>query len=60
MYSDTTGGLNRAGEIVLLVPLEHELLTLANASAYWLRVPPADAAARASRPTRPRRRVDVA
>ena len=28
VFSDTTGGLNRSGEIVLLVPNEHELLTL--------------------------------
>ena len=34
---DTTGGLNRAGDIVLLVPMEHELLTLGNTAAYWLR-----------------------
>ena len=37
IYEDTTGGLNRAGEIVLLVPVEHEPLTVANESAYWLR-----------------------
>jgi predicted phage baseplate assembly protein len=35
---DSTGGLNRAGEIVLLVPVEHELTTLGNVAAYWLRV----------------------
>jgi predicted phage baseplate assembly protein len=35
---DTTGGLNRAGEVVLLIPVEHELLTLGNTAAYWLRV----------------------
>ncbi len=34
---DSTGGLNRAGEIVLLVPVEHELMTLGNTAAYWLR-----------------------
>jgi predicted phage baseplate assembly protein len=42
-HQDTTGGLNRAGEIVLLIPLEHQLLTLGNTAAYWLRarlVPP--------------------
>ena len=38
VFSDTTGGLNRAGEIVLMVPNEHEPLTLADAVAYWLRV----------------------
>ena len=35
---DSTGGLNRAGEIILLIPVEHELLTLGNTAAYWLRV----------------------
>jgi predicted phage baseplate assembly protein len=34
---DTTGGLNRAGEIILLVPIEHELMTIGNTPAYWLR-----------------------
>lgn len=34
---DTTGGLNREGEVILLVPVEHELLTLGNTPAYWLR-----------------------
>jgi predicted phage baseplate assembly protein len=40
---DSTGGLNRAGDIVLLVPLEHELLTIGNTPAHWMRarlVPP--------------------
>ncbi|MCW2645409.1 MAG: hypothetical protein QOG07_2970 [Pseudonocardiales bacterium] len=37
VYDDSTGGLNRAGEIVLLVPVEHELLTVGNSAAYWLR-----------------------
>jgi predicted phage baseplate assembly protein len=37
VYQDTTGGLNRAGQIVLLVPIEHELLTVGNEAAYWLR-----------------------
>jgi predicted phage baseplate assembly protein len=35
---DTTGGLNRAGSIVLLIPVEHQLLTIGNTAAYWLRV----------------------
>lgn len=35
---DTTGGLNRDGQIVLLVPAAHEPLTLAGWAAYWLRV----------------------
>ncbi|MEO6885184.1 MAG: putative baseplate assembly protein [Jatrophihabitantaceae bacterium] len=34
---DSTGGLNRNGEIVLLVPVEHELLTVGNEAAFWLR-----------------------
>jgi predicted phage baseplate assembly protein len=38
VHDDSTGGLNRAGEIVLLVPLEHQLLTIGNTAAYWLRV----------------------
>jgi predicted phage baseplate assembly protein len=35
---DTTGGLNRAGNIVLLIPIEHELLSVGNVAAYWVRV----------------------
>ena len=38
VFSDSTGGLNRAGEIVLMIPPEHEFLTLGDTSAYWLRV----------------------
>jgi len=38
VYSDTTGGLNRAGEILLLIPNEHELLTMGDKAQYWLRV----------------------
>jgi len=38
VFSDTTGGLNRSGEIVLMVPSEHELLTLGNVAAHWIRV----------------------
>ena len=37
VHDDTTGGLNRDGEIVLLLPMEHELLTIGNTAAYWLR-----------------------
>jgi predicted phage baseplate assembly protein len=37
VHEDSTGGLNRPGEIVLMVPIEHEPLTVANESAYWLR-----------------------
>ncbi|HEY3737413.1 MAG TPA: putative baseplate assembly protein [Jatrophihabitans sp.] len=35
---DTTGGLNRAGQVTLMIPLEHEVLTLGNTPGYWLRV----------------------
>jgi len=38
VFSDSTGGLNRSGAIVLMVPNEHELLTLGNTAAYWIRV----------------------
>ncbi len=38
VFEDTTGGLNRPGEVVLLVPREHGLSTLGSAAAYWLRV----------------------
>jgi predicted phage baseplate assembly protein len=38
VHDDSTGGLNRAGEVVLLLPMEHQLLTLGNTAAYWLRV----------------------
>ncbi len=36
-YRDTTGGLNRNGSIVLLVPNQHEPLTLGGHRAFWLR-----------------------
>ena len=35
--ADTTGGLNRNGSVMLLVPAEHEPLTLGGDRAYWLR-----------------------
>lgn len=35
---DSTGGLNRSGEVILLIPVEHQLMTLGNSAAYWLRV----------------------
>lgn len=35
---DTTGGLNKAGSVVLLVPQRHEPLVLGGVLAYWLRV----------------------
>lgn len=38
VHSDTTGGLNRDGEVVLLVPLGHEPLTLGGTRAFWFRV----------------------
>ena len=38
VYSDTTGGFNRDGEVVLLLPLAHEALALGTTRAYWLRV----------------------
>jgi predicted phage baseplate assembly protein len=37
VHEDTTGGLNRDGNVVLLVPLAHEALTLSGIRAYWLR-----------------------
>lgn len=37
VLDDSTGGLNRAGRITLLVPMEHQLLSLGNRAAYWLR-----------------------
>jgi predicted phage baseplate assembly protein len=38
VYEDSTGGLNRGGNILLLVPIEHELLSVGNEAAFWLRV----------------------
>ena len=37
-YSDTTGGLNRDGEVILLFPRVHEALALGGTRAYWFRV----------------------
>ncbi len=37
VYRDTTGGLNRDGQIALLVPPVHEPLTLGGQRAFWLR-----------------------
>ncbi|MCC6433720.1 MAG: putative baseplate assembly protein [Acidimicrobiales bacterium] len=45
VHSDTTGGLNRSGEIVLLVPSVHEPLTLADVRGFWLRIRVEDVAA---------------
>lgn len=36
--SDSTGGLNKSGSVVLLVPHAHEPLVLAGELAHWLRV----------------------
>lgn len=38
VHEDSTGGLNRDGTIVLLVPRAHEPVTLAGTAACWLRV----------------------
>jgi predicted phage baseplate assembly protein len=37
VFSDSTGGLNRAGDIVVLIGPEAQLLTLGGIAAYWLR-----------------------
>ena len=37
VFEDTTGGLNRAGSISLLVPVAHEPHTIGNLAPYWLR-----------------------
>ncbi|MDQ6522156.1 putative baseplate assembly protein [Nocardioides sp. LHD-245] len=37
VFEDTTGGLNRAGAISLLVPVEHAPNAVGNLAAYWLR-----------------------
>ncbi|MCU1593828.1 MAG: putative baseplate assembly protein [Frankiales bacterium] len=37
VYEDSTGGLNRDGNVVLLLPQAHEPLTLAGTRAFWLR-----------------------
>ena len=38
VLGDTTGGLNRNGRILVVVPLAHEPLTLGNRRHHWLRV----------------------
>ena len=38
VYTDTTGGINRNGVVVLLVPTAHEPLTLDSKRAWWLRL----------------------
>jgi predicted phage baseplate assembly protein len=37
VHDDTTGGLNQNGAVTLLVPMEHEVLTLGGVRAYWVR-----------------------
>ena len=37
VYRDSTGGLNRDGTIVMLVPNAHEPLTLSGVRAFWIR-----------------------
>jgi len=37
LHRDTTGGLNRNGSLVMLVPNAHEPLTLGGTRAYWVR-----------------------
>lgn len=37
VHQDTTGGLNRNGVLVMLVPNAHQPLTLGGTRAYWLR-----------------------
>ena len=37
VHSDSTGGLNRDGSLVLLVPAAHEALTLGRTRSFWLR-----------------------
>jgi predicted phage baseplate assembly protein len=37
VYGDTTGGLNRNGTLVLLVPPAHEALQLGGQRAFWVR-----------------------
>jgi predicted phage baseplate assembly protein len=38
IYTDTTGGINRNGLVVLLVPTQHEPLTLDSKRSWWLRL----------------------
>lgn len=37
VHQDGTGGLNRTGDVDLLVPVEHERDVVGDTSAYWLR-----------------------
>ena len=38
VHTDDTGGLNRSGTVVLMIPRLHEPLTLANQRKWWVRV----------------------
>lgn len=38
VHEDTTGGLNRNGHVILVLPLHHEPITLGGTRAFWLRV----------------------
>lgn len=38
LESDTTGGLNKDGSVILLMPPQHEPMTLDGSRGYWLRV----------------------
>lgn len=38
VHDDSTGGLNRSGEVILLIPVEHDIVTVGNTAAYWVRV----------------------
>ncbi len=38
VQSDSTGGLNKQGSVVLMMPQQHEQLVLDGVSAYWLRL----------------------
>jgi predicted phage baseplate assembly protein len=37
VHSDTTGGLNRDGALSLVIPMQHEPLTLGGTRAHWIR-----------------------
>lgn len=37
VHADTTGGLNRDGSVILMLPIRHAPLTLAQKRAWWLR-----------------------
>lgn len=37
VFTDSTGGLNRQGSVVLLMPMAHEAATLGGVRAFWVR-----------------------